>query len=190
MLKKVEDNSSEDTSDLFDDSLNDKLESVKRQIFYGESDMESFVLSSVDSELDIVTQNFLSIVEDPNIVIDSVMSDLGSVEAGNLGREVAELSLSVGDDSVFCRDNLGGHQDTLSHSFDVPEDELETDIDDEDENIRNQNEMVDNDDADETLHDQSEEQIEEVNIIPQIVLSRPSLPNDICDDVESLISCL
>ena len=184
MLKKVEDNSSEDTSDLFDDSLNDKLESVKRQIFYGESDMESFVLGSVDSELDIVTQNFLSIVEDPNIVIDSVMSDLGSVEASNLGREVAEVSLSVGDDSVFCRDNPGGHQDTLSHSFDVPEDELETDIDDEDENLRNRNEMVDNDDADETLHDQSEEQIEEVNIIPQIVLSRPSLPNNICDDDE------
>ena len=91
----------------------------------------------------------------------------------------------MGDDSVFCRDNLGGHQDTLSHSFDVPEDELETDIDDEDENLRNRNEMVDNDDADETLHDQSEEQIEEVNIIPQIVLSRPSLPINICDDDES-----
>ena len=90
----------------------------------------------------------------------------------------------MGDESVICRDSLGGHEDTLKHSFDVPEDEFETDIDDGDENLRNRNEMVDNDDADETLYDQSEEQIEEVNIIPQIVLSRPSLPSNICDDDE------
>ena len=153
--------------------------------------MESFVLGSVDSVLDIDTQNphssFLSITEGPNIVINSVMSDLGRIEAGNLGPEVAELSelsLGAGDDSVFCRDSLGGHQDTLSHSFDVPEDEFESDVDDVDENLRNKNEMVDNDDIDETLHDQSEEQIEEVKIIPQILLTRPSLPNNICDDDE------
>ena len=45
--------------------------------------------------------------------------------------------------------------------------------------------MVDNDDTDETLYDQSEEQTEDVNIKQQIVLSRPSLPINICDDDES-----
>ena len=43
----------------------------------------------------------------------------------------------MGDESVICRDSLGGHEDTLKHSFDVPEDEFETDIDDGDENLRN-----------------------------------------------------
>jgi len=179
-----EEKSSDVSSELFNDSDVTKFANVKRNIFEGESDMESFVLGSVASELDSVADNPFtlgSINDDLNSVgnssfsLGSVVSGLGSVVAGNLGHDGGEMSMTVGDDSVFSRNSLQGHF-TLSHSFDVAgeesADETDTDTVDGNEDAA----------AEESLHDQSEEM--ESNDIPHILLTRPSLPNNIADDDE------
>jgi len=165
----------------------DKLAGVKRNIFEGESDMESFVLGSVASELDFVADAPFalgSVVSNldsvSGFVLGSVVSELGSVVGGgNFVETGGEVSLNDGDDSVFTRNSLEGNS-TLSHSFEVPGDDL-----DDTETDTVENSSVDGLEADnlddgpsvEALHDQSEEFDEnmEANEIPQILLTRPSL---------------
>eukprot|EP00092_Neocalanus_flemingeri_P041180 GFUD01044838.1.p1 GENE.GFUD01044838.1~~GFUD01044838.1.p1 ORF type:complete len:1072 (+),score=293.57 GFUD01044838.1:38-3253(+) len=199
-----------ETSDLHNDSEVQTLSNVKRNIFEGESDMESFVLGSVASGLgsgtddDIsngsdtdepftlgsVTSNLES-VAGSSFAFVSVMSDLGSiVMADTLGPTgVGEMSLTVGDDSVFCRNSLEGHF-ALNHSFDVAGDGSDdTDADTIGENSCDGTDfdVIDVAAKEVSLHDQSEEEHtdgtgEDEDNMPQIRLSRPSLPNHILVD--------
>lgn len=165
----------------------DKFAGVKRNIFEGESDMESFVLGSVASELDFVADAAFalgSVVSNldsvSGFVLGSVVSELGSVVgAGHVVETGSEVSLNDGDDSVFTRNSLEGNS-TLNHSFEVPGEDLNDTETDTVENSSVDGLEVDNlDDGPsvEALHDQSEEFDEnmEVNEIPQILLTRPSL---------------
>ena len=88
------------------------------------------------------------------------------------------------------RNSLEGNS-TLSHSFEVPGEELDDSETDTVENSSVDGLEVDNlDDGPtvESLHDQSEEVVDdghmEGNDMPQILLTRPSLPNNIPSDDE------
>eukprot|EP00092_Neocalanus_flemingeri_P090560 GFUD01114719.1.p1 GENE.GFUD01114719.1~~GFUD01114719.1.p1 ORF type:complete len:592 (-),score=171.22 GFUD01114719.1:40-1644(-) len=102
------------------------------------------------------------------------------------------MSLTVGDDSVFCRNSLEGHF-ALNHSFDVAGDGSDdTDADTIGENSCDGTDfdVIDVAAKEVSLHDQSEEEhtdgTGEDEDMPQIRLSRPSLPNHILvDDNES-----
>jgi len=176
------------------DVTDDKFENVKRKIFDGESGMESFILGSVSSELDDVSKVPFSLgrisscpssVSGCEFVLGSVVSELGSVVAsGNLVQSCDELSLNDGDDSVFARSEA--RNSTLNYSFDVPGEEYdgETDTDTVENNSGNEMEVESVDDSQECLHDQSDDvfgegEVECRSVPPQILVTRPSLPNNV-----------